>query len=97
MNDAGFDDAGDDCTDEGDGEGVVNVIFEGGVGVVVAVVGEDVEERADEVEGFAGDVGDLEDGANTLGDKLRGGLDGVSAVFDEDRDFARARGFEDPG
>lgn len=42
MDDAGFHDPGDDGADEGDGEGVVYVEFEGGFGVVVAVVGEDV-------------------------------------------------------
>ncbi len=53
VDDAGFDDAGDDGADEGDGEGVVDVEFEGAVRVVVAVVGEDVEECADEVEGLS--------------------------------------------
>lgn len=56
MDEAVLDDAGDDGADEGDGEGVVDVELEGGGGVVGAVVGEDVEEGADKVEGLAGDV-----------------------------------------
>ena len=70
MDDAAFHDARDDGADEGDGEGVVDVEFEGSAGVVVAVVREDVEEVADEVEVFAGYVGDLEDGADAAGDEL---------------------------
>ena len=62
--------------------------LEGSVGIVVAVVGKDVEEGSDEVEGFACDVGDLEDGTDALRDELCGGLDGICAVLDEDRDFA---------
>lgn len=41
-----FHDAGDNGADEGNGEGVVDVEFEGGFGVVVAVMGQDVEERS---------------------------------------------------
>ena len=91
VDDPGFDDAGDDSANEGDGEGVVDVEFERSVSVVVAVVREYVEEGADKVKGFAGDVGDLEDGADALGDELRSGLDSVGAVFDENGDFACAR------
>ncbi len=71
--------------------------FEGAVGVVVAVVGKDVEEGSDEVEGFAGDVGDLEDGTDALGDELRCGLNGICTVFDEDGDFASTGRLEDAG
>ena len=71
--------------------------FEGGVGIVVAMVGEDVEEGSDEVEGFACDVGDLKDGADSLGDELCRSLDGVGAVFDKNGDFAGAGGFENAG
>lgn len=76
VDEAGFDDAGDDGADEGDGEGVVDVEFEGrrGRGVVVAVVREDVEEFADEGEVVACYVGDGEDGADAGGDEL--GLQG---------------------
>lgn len=95
VDDAGLDDAGDDSADKGDGEGVVDVEFEGGLGVVVAVVREDVEEGAHEVEAFAGHVRDLEDGADALGDELSGGRDGLLAVLDQDGNFARAGGFED--
>jgi len=56
VDDTRFHDAGDDCADEGDGEGVVDVELEWGVGVVVAMMGEDVKEFTDEVEAFASDV-----------------------------------------
>lgn len=83
--------AGDDGPDERHGEGVIDVEFEGGFVVVVAVVRQDVEEGSDEVEAFAGDVGDLEDGAYALAHELGGGLDCLVAVFDEDWDFPGAR------
>ena len=43
VDDAGFDDARDDGTDERNGESVVDVKLKGRLGVVVAVVREDVE------------------------------------------------------
>lgn len=65
-----FHDARDDGADKGDGEGVVDVEFEGCLGVVVAVMRQDVEEGPHQVEAFAGDVGYLEDGAYSLADEL---------------------------
>lgn len=56
MDDATFDNAGYDGADEGHGEGIIDVEFEGGFGVVVSVMRKDVEKGPDEVEGFAGDV-----------------------------------------
>jgi len=84
-------DARDDGPDERYGEGVVDVEFKGGFVVVVAVMGQDVEEGSDEVEAFAGDVGDLEYGAYPLAHELGGSLDGFVAVLDEDGDFPGAR------
>jgi len=97
VDDAGLDNAGDDGADEGDGEGVVDVEFEGCLGIVVAVVREDVEEGTHEVEAFAGHVGDLEDGADALGDELSGGRNGLLAVLDQNGDFACPGGFQDAG
>ena len=71
--------------------------FESGLFFVVAVVGENVEEGADEVEVVAGDVRDLEDGADAPRDELRCCIDALLAVGDEDGDFPRAGGFEDFG
>lgn len=56
VDDAAFHDAGYYGADEGDGEGVVDVEFEGALGVVVPVVREYVEEGPDKVERFSGDV-----------------------------------------
>ena len=97
MDDAGLYDAGDDGADEGDGESVVDVEFERSIGVIVPVVGEHVEEHTNEVEGFAGDVADLEDGADALGDELRSGDDCFVAVSDEYGDFASSGRFKDAG
>lgn len=94
VDDARFDDARYDGANEGDREGVVDVEFEGGVGVVIAVVRKDVEECADKVQGLASDVGDLEDGADALRDELGGGLDSVGAIFDEDGYFPCTRRLE---
>ena len=70
VDDARLDDTGDDGTNERDREGIVDVELEGRVGVVVAVMGENVEEFADEVKAFAGDVRDLKDGTYPLADEL---------------------------
>ena len=66
--------------------------FKGGFGVVISVMGEDVQECSDQIETFACDVGYLEDGTYPLADELRCRLDGIFAVFDEDWDFPGARG-----
>ena len=96
VDDAALDDAADDGADEGDGEGVVDVEFEGPVGIVVAVVGEDVEEGADEIEGLAGDIGDLEDGADAAGDELCLGIESTWLSFGDgrDRDCDNVRRFQ---
>ena len=94
VDDARFDNTRDDGANKGDGKGVIDVEFERGVGVVIAVVRKNVEECADKVQGLTRDVGDLEDGADALGDKLGGGLDSVGAIFDKDGDFPCARRFE---
>jgi len=90
VDDARVDNARYDGTDEGDGEGVIDMKFEGSVGVIVAVVGKNVKEGSDEVEGFACDVGDLEDRTDALRDELRGRLNSVGAVFDENGNLARS-------
>ena len=97
MDDSGFDDARDDGTHKRHGKGVIDMKLERGIGVIVAMVGKDVEERANEVERFTGDVGDLKDGADALGDELGGGLDSIGTVFDEDGDLPCAGGLEDAG
>jgi len=56
VNDTRLYDTGDDGANEGNGEGVVDVEFERGVGVVVAVMREDIEKFADEIKAFASDV-----------------------------------------
>lgn len=97
VGDAGADDARDDGAGEGHGEGVVDVELEGGVGVVAAVVGEYVEERADEVEVLARHVGHHEDGADALADELRGRVDALLAVADEGGYLAGAGRLHDLG
>ena len=97
VDDASFHDAGHDGADEGDGEGVVDVELEGGRGVVMTVVGEDVEEGSDQVQTFTCYVADLEDGADALGDEGCGGVDRVLARFNEDGDLAGAWGLENAG
>ncbi len=91
VNHTGFDDAGDDSANKGNREGVVDMKFKWSIGVVIAMVGKDIEEGANEIQGFARDVGDLENGADALGDNLCGGLNSIGAVFDENGDFPCAR------
>ncbi len=97
MDHTGSDDARYDGADEGNAEGVIDMELKWGLGVVMAVVRQDVQEGSDMVESFACDVADLEDGADTLTDELRGCRDGLLVRGDEDGDFAGARGFEDAG
>lgn len=56
VDDAAFHDAGYDGADKGDGEGVIDMEFEGAFGVVISVVRKYVEEGPDKVEGFSSDV-----------------------------------------
>ena len=76
-------------------KGIVDMELKRRSSVIVPVVWQDIQERSYKVEAFSGDVGNLEDGTYPLADELRGGVDGVFAVLDEDGDFARAGGFED--
>ena len=46
---------------------------------------------------MAGNIGDLEDGAYSLGDELSGGLNGLPTILDEDGDFASTRRLQDTG
>lgn len=46
---------------------------------------------------MAGDVGYLEDGAYSARDKLSSSLNALLSIFDEDRYFSCARGFQDFG
>lgn len=96
MHDAALNDARHDGPDERDGEGVVDVELERCRGIVVPMVRQDVEERADQVEILPCDVRDLEDGADALRDELSGCIDAALAVGDEDRDLACAGRLEDP-
>ena len=67
--------------------------FKGGFGVVISVMGEDVQECSDQIETFACDVGYLEDGTYPLADELSRRLNRVCAVLDEDWNFPSAWGF----
>lgn len=95
--DTRFDDSRYYGTDEWDREGVVNVKFERGFSVVMAVVWNDVEEGANEIERLASYVGDLEHRADTLADELCGGVYTLLLVFDEDGDFPCTRRLENLG
>lgn len=95
MDDSGFDHAGDNSTYERDRKGVIDVKLERSIGVIIAMVRKNVEEGTNEVKGFAGDVGDLKDRADSLRDKLCGGLDSISTVFNEDGNLPCAGRFED--
>ena len=71
--------------------------FELGLRVIMAMVRQDVQEGADEVERFACNIGDLEDRAYSLGDELSCSLDGLSTVLDKDGDFASTGRLQDTG
>lgn len=93
VDDAALDDAGHDCAHERHRESVIDVELERGVGVVMAMVRKDIEERPNEIQVLAGDVGDLEDGADSLTDELSRGVDALLSVLDEDGDLASTGAF----
>jgi hypothetical protein len=97
VNDARLDNSRDDGPDEGNREGVVDAEFKWCIDVVFAMMREDVQELPDEIKRFASNIGDLEDGADALTDKLSGRVDALLARLDKDRYFAGSRGFEDLG
>ena len=84
-----------DSAHEGDRKGVIDVKLELGFGVIMAVVRQDVQEGADEIQRLAGNIRNLEDGAYSLGDELSCGLDGLPTILDEDGDFASTRRLQD--
>ena len=71
--------------------------LERGLGVVVSVMRQNVEESTDKVQTFASDVRNLKDRADTLRDELTSSLDGFLPVLDKDRDLSGTRRFEDAG
>ena len=70
VNHARFHYTADNRTNKGNGECVVNVEFERGFRIVMTVMGQDIEERSDEVEGLACHVGDLKDRTDALTNEL---------------------------
>lgn len=74
----------DNGPDEGHGEGVVDVEFKRCLGVVVAMMGKNIEKRPYQVQAFPSDVGNLENRTYPLAHKLCGGVDCVFVVLDED-------------
>jgi hypothetical protein len=72
-------------------ECVIDVKFERSVYVVVAVVRDDVEEGANEIQRVTCYVGDLEDWTDALTDELGGRVYTFLLVFDENWNLSRAR------
>lgn len=97
MYDTRLDDSGYYCTDEWYRESVVDVKFEWSFGVVMAVVWDDVEEGANEIERVASNVRDLKDWADTLADELGGSVYAFLLVLDEDGDFSGTGRLENLG
>ena len=86
-----FDNTRDNSTDKGNGEGIVHVEFKRRLSIVVAVMREDIQECPYQVEALASNIGNLEDGAYSLADKLCCGLDGLVTVLDKDGNLLCAR------
>ena len=93
---AGLDNAGHDRPDVRDAESVVDVELECRLGIVVTVVREDVEKRADQVQILARHVRDLKDGTYTLAHKLGGCIDALLVVLDENGYFPCPGALENP-
>ena len=86
-----FDNTRDNGTDERNGEGIIHVEFERRLSIVVAVVRQDIQECPHQVEALASNIGDLEDRAYSLADKLCCGLDGLVTVLDKNGNLLCAR------
>ena len=71
MHDSRFDHSADDGSDERDRECVVDVKLKGSGCVVIPMVGQDVKELTHERERLASHIGNLENRADALTDKLR--------------------------
>ena len=95
MNDTALHNSAHHRSYEWNRECIVDMEFEWRSSVVMSVVGQYIQECSHEIEAFSSDVGDLEDGTYPLADELRGGVDGIFAVLDENGDFAGSGGFQD--
>ena len=67
------------------------------IGIVVAMVRQDIEERSHKIKAFSRDIGYLEDGTDPLTDELSCGFNSILAVFDKDWDFASTGRFQYSG
>lgn len=79
------------------GKRIVDMELERRRAVVVPVVGQYVEEGADQVKIVSGDIRYLEDGAYSTRHELSRSVDALLLIADEDGYFPRARRFENFG
>ena len=70
MNYPRLDDAADHRTNERNRKGIIHMELERSIGVVTTMMWQDIEECPHEIQVLTCDVGDLEDGADALGDEL---------------------------
>ena len=87
--------AGDNCAYKGDRECVIHMKFERGFGVIISMVRKNIEESPNEVKAFASDIRHLEDGTDSLADKLSCSLNGIFAIFDKNRNLTSTWRFQD--
>ena len=97
MNYARLDNARDDGTHEGNGEGVIDMEFEGPLRIIVVMLWENVEEGPNQIEGLACHVGHLEYRTYSLRYELAGGLNRLCTVLYENWNFAGTGRFQNPG
>lgn len=62
--------------------------LERALGIIIAMMRENVEESPHQVQAFAGDIGYLENRTDALAHKLSGRFNSLLTVFDEDWDFS---------
>lgn len=82
-----LDDSGDDRTDKRHRKGIVDVELERSLVIVVAIVRQDIQECSHKIEAFASNIGDLENGTDSLADELCGRLNCLLPVLNEDRNL----------
>lgn len=74
--------------DERYGKCIVDMKLERALGIIIAMMRENVEESPHQIQAFTGDIRHLKNRTDALAHKLSSRFNGLLTVFDEDWDFS---------